>query len=138
MTRPDDPRRRAFLCALGAGAAAGGVAPALLAALAGCAREEPLSDALAAFFADPEHARVVGRAFLEAHPEEGDADSLARRIAGGERDDWRARVADPPALAASVRARHRLDFEHGRVVRVHGWVLSETEARLCALAALAG
>jgi hypothetical protein len=32
--------------------------------------------------------------------------------------------------------RHSQDFEHGRFVKVQGWILSVTEARLCALVAL--
>jgi len=35
-----------------------------------------------------------------------------------------------------MRAQQRQDFEHDRVVKVQGWILSETEVRLCALAAL--
>jgi hypothetical protein len=30
----------------------------------------------------------------------------------------------------------REDFEKGRIVKVQGWILSETEARLCALTTL--
>jgi hypothetical protein len=40
------------------------------------------------------------------------------------------------ALHRALRARNSEDFAAGRVVRLDGWVLAATEARLCALAAL--
>jgi hypothetical protein len=40
--------------------------------------------------------------------------------------DWLA-TTDLPALVASIRD----DFAHGRVVNVDGWLVSETEWRLC-------
>ena len=43
----------------------------------------------------------------------------------------------PGAIRALVRAVQR-DFEQGRVVQVHGWFLSKTEAELCALSLLTG
>jgi hypothetical protein len=36
-------------------------------------------------------------------------------------------TADFPALAASIRD----DFAHGRIVSMDGWLVSETELRLC-------
>ncbi len=41
-------------------------------------------------------------------------------------------------LRARIRTETTRDFCHSRVVQVGGWVLGETEARLCAIAALRG
>lgn len=52
--------------------------------------------------------------------------SLERRIL--------ALIDDQPAAATQrLRRRVRDDFAAGRVVRLHGWLLSETEACLCGL-----
>ena len=45
-------------------------------------------------------------------------------------------VSDPGALRESIRERHREDFSAGRTQLLSGWVLSETELRLCALVAV--
>lgn len=42
----------------------------------------------------------------------------------------------PPLGRAAAGARIRADFAAGRVLRLDGWVLSRTEAELCARAAL--
>lgn len=69
-------------------------------------------------------ARRVGRAYLRRHPAEADVALLRAALA--------ADLGDPERLRARVRG----DFEREAVVRVQGWVLSRTEARLCALEAL--
>ena len=55
-------------------------------------------------------------------PAWGDAAALRRELAAGGSADLSSRVRD--------------DFGAGRVLLVDGWVLSETEARIYALAAL--
>jgi hypothetical protein len=130
--------RRGFLGRVGRGAAAGFATPALVAALVACRRDPELADELGAFFSDSKSARQLGRACLAAFPDENDARILVERLAGADLARWNALAAEARSeLAAAVRSRHRDDFASGRVVRVRGWVLSETEARLCALAALA-
>lgn len=76
-------------------------------------------------------ARAIGEAYLNAgHAEETSADRLVWLIFGEQ----------PPAVVTGteVRAfigrRLRQDFANGAVVRIDGWMLSVTEARLCALA----
>lgn len=126
--RPGALERRAFLRALVELAAAG----VWLGPLAACARD-PLREQLGAFYAEREAAAALGRLYLEANPGESDPELLMERLAGGiERPR-----SDAAALARHLRARHRADFEHGRLTSLDGWLLSQTEARLCALAALA-
>jgi hypothetical protein len=82
-------------------------------------------------------AAAVGRAFLAVYPGERDAERLAQDIMAsvGGRD---------PALAAggtrdlrqAISRQIRRDFASSLVVSVDGWILSETEAKLCGLAAL--
>lgn len=94
-----------------------------------------LAEVLARLFTRPASARIVGFAYLEARPEEADIVVLLQRILGD------AAAAAPTgaqfeALPATVAARKRADFVEGRLVNVGGWLLSETEGRLCALVAL--
>jgi hypothetical protein len=76
----------------------------------------------ASLFADPAAARAIGAAYLRAYP--NDALRGVHATARLPRAEIAARVCD--------------DFAAGRVVMVNGWMLSETEARLCAWANLAG
>jgi len=138
MSRAREIERRAFLRGAGAATALGLAAPALLAFVAGCGRESALARSLSGFFAHPEGARAVGREYLELALDEPDANSLLERLAGPQLRQWEALAAsDPARLVQALRLQHRGDFAHERVVAIRGWVLSETEARLCALAALA-
>lgn len=75
-------------------------------------------------------ARQIGRAYLRAYADDTDADGLARLLvggAGGTGED----------LPGRLRRRIRRDFREADVVWVRGWLLSRTEARLCAFALLA-
>jgi hypothetical protein len=138
MSRSREIERRAFLKGAGAATALGLAAPALVAFLAGCGRESALARSLSGFFADPESARVVGREYLELYPDEPEADAVLQRLAGPRLSEWETLAAsDPDRLVQALRLQHHSDFAHERVVAIRGWVLSETEARLCALAALA-
>ena len=116
------------------GATLGLAAPGLLAALAGCGPSPDLGSRLTGFYGDATAADAVGRAYLQVTPEEQDRDQLVEALAGGELEAWEELLRrDPAALEAAVRARHLDDFATGRTVRLHGWILSRTEARLAAL-----
>ena len=130
-------RRRRFLGALALGgtlwAAWAGQARAWLPA----ADRRPDAASVLAVLGRPDSAAVVGRAYLAGHPAEADRDRLAARLDQA----LRCQGCDPAraptdqlrtALAGQIRA----DFAAAQVVTVDGWVLSETEARLCGLAAL--
>lgn len=107
-----------------------------LLALLACFGSSSLRAALAGFFEDRKSAASVGEEYLRLHPSEDDGAQLVRRLAAGSEAEWeRLAASDPAAFRESVRARHREDFAAGRTVTLRGWVLSETEARLCALAA---
>jgi hypothetical protein len=69
---------------------------------------------------DPASALRIGRAYLREHPEE-------RR---------RASLADLPTSREALAARVQRDFASERVTKVGGWLLAETEVRLCVLAVM--
>ena len=85
----------------------------------------------------PASAAAVGRAYLAAiRPRPTGAGSPP-----GSKQALRCQACDPAQdrialLRAALARQIRADFAAARVVRVDGWVLSETEARLCGLAAL--
>lgn len=79
----------------------------------------------------PASAVVVGREILRRQPRELTPERLlaeleATGVSGG----------GDVELATALRARVHTDFATGQTLQVHGWLLSRTEARLCALAAL--
>jgi hypothetical protein len=100
-------------------------------------RIDDLTARLARFSHHQESAAVVGLEYLRHVPREADVHLLVdliclcspiRRIELAE--------TDPATMTQLLRLQQRRDFEQGLVVNVHGWILSVTEARLCALAAL--
>ena len=93
------------------------------------AAEGALPARLVRLFRYPDSARAVGAAYLRLHLEEADAERLTALLGADLGDDEGA------ALASRLAARQRADFGAGRTVVVEGWVLSLTEARICALLA---
>jgi hypothetical protein len=73
-------------------------------------------------------ATVIGRAYLAANPVEADLDLLVRQLT--------ALAREPSDLRAAIGDRLRRDFADRDTVRLDGWVLARTEARLCAVCAL--
>jgi hypothetical protein len=96
-----------------------------------------LATRLAAFFTHKESAKVIGLEYARKYPQEADARVLLDRITTS------LNVGDVGLFGAASSNLHGLlvrtmreDFAVDRVVKLQGWVLSVTEARLCALAAL--
>ncbi len=84
-----------------------------------------------------ESAAMIGQAYLDRVPGEADPRFLVDSICSGLGKNWRKGLKLlPEELRMSIRQRVRMDFGDGRTVMVRGWILSETEARLCALVAL--
>lgn len=112
--------RRRMLIATGAlaGASAIGPAPAFADARAG---------ALLRLLPDRRAAARIGRSYLAANPGEASVDRLMTLLD----------VPEGADAAKLIEERRRADFRDGRTTPVEGWRLAVTEARLCALAALA-
>jgi hypothetical protein len=132
-------RRRRFLVWLGA---TGGLWIAWL-ARAGTPFALPApaqsADRLAAVFRRRTSAAAVGRAYLAGHPGEAEIDYLVTQLGVAlRRSDCEPDRADPMTLRAAMSRLVKEDFARSRVVKVDGWVMSLSEARLCGLAALLG
>ena len=84
-----------------------------------------------------ESARVVGRAYLAGVSRVPEVAELEQSILGSAGiGATEMESMDHEKLHERLRARVRLDFEEHRTVKVNGWMLSITEARLAALVAL--
>jgi hypothetical protein len=94
---------------------------------------------LADLFRQPDSARVVGLEYLRVAPTERTTEALVAAIAadlpGGTAalDD----PIDPEHLRDLLQERIRQDFADETVVELRRWIVSRTEARLCAIVALA-
>lgn len=98
---------------------------------------DPGASKLAGVLACKESAAIVGREYLKQVPSEANVQLLLGVICS----TWPGRGAelldtDIEKLRDLVHQQQRDDFLHGRVVNVRGWVLSATEARLCAMRAV--
>jgi hypothetical protein len=89
---------------------------------------------LTGMFRNIESARTVGNEYLRANP--NDADRVLLEGVLSVSSARHRHCVDQPELRAAVVSRVRSDYEFGRVVNVDGWILSQTEARLCALVTL--
>jgi hypothetical protein len=82
-------------------------------------------------FAQPDDLVRVGRVYLETVPSENDRQHLGSLLA----ERFTARRAFQ--IENAIREVIQEDFAIDQVVELEGWILSRTEVRLCALAALA-
>jgi hypothetical protein len=129
------PSRRAVLAAVAA-AAAVRPDPALAAAAeADAAAARAMLDAL---FSDRRSAAAVGAGCLPAAPQARPSPAALVRAILPRPALASARCVAPSRLAAALRAQIRRDFARGEIVAIDGWLLSRTEARLYALAAITG
>jgi hypothetical protein len=79
---------------------------------------------------DARMVRDLGLRYRQQVPAENDAHVLARAILPVATEDA------PAALGTRLADQVQRDFADGRIVTVHGWILSVTEARQCALFSL--
>ena len=93
---------------------------------------------LAHIIGDPEASARLGRAYLAAHPEYYRGDKLVADIqqALAEHAASAAFTSDPQRTATALQLLVREEYISGEAEAVTGWILSITEARLYALAAL--
>jgi hypothetical protein len=100
-------------------------------------RHDLLIARLLGVFQHSESAGVVGQEYLRAYPDEANArrltDTIGAAVPGGAAAILGASSAE---LRALLDRATRADFAAERVVTIQGWILSATEARLYALAAL--
>ena len=96
-------------------------------------RKEFLRSLIHGLLGDARAARMIGDQYLRSV---GDKDVVA--LASRLQLDRLASLADTAAQQAQIGESIRRDFGCGSTTQVGGWVISLTEARLCALAALLG
>lgn len=80
--------------------------------------------------------RAIGEAYLRQLGRDPNRESILAAARGTLESIDRARD-EPSAIQRLVRA-VREDFERGRAVQLEGWILSRTEAEICALTLLTG
>jgi hypothetical protein len=98
---------------------------------------EPAEQRLARLFAHLDSAQTVGQEYLSAVPAEAGARTLVELVTRGMPNrSGMLRAATEDELRAFFALRVSEDFARQRTVDLSGWILSLTEARLCALAAL--
>jgi hypothetical protein len=124
--------RRSLLGLLGTKALLLGIGASGAATLACGPEPDPraLDGVLAALAAG----RTLGRSYLAEHPGEQSEAALRSALLPEPEALWTP--LPQAALASRLLTQMDRDFEHGQVVRVEGWVLSQVEARLFALVAL--
>jgi hypothetical protein len=88
-----------------------------------------LMAAIDALISNKSSAAIIGQAYLHQFDNERSTAALASTL--------RENVMrlDRALSAEAVLRQVRLDFERGDVVNLHGWILSRTEGRICALCA---
>jgi hypothetical protein len=89
-------------------------------------QRDPLAELLATLNAAA--AEVVGSELAELHPDYRDAKSLRSLLA-----HLNGSEADLSVLYSRVAGAIQRDFSEGKTLKVAGWILSQTEARLYAL-----
>jgi len=92
------------------------------------AEQERAARIVAALFTSRHSAAAVGRAYLRQRQDRPSARQVLEEL--------HLDAKSSGQCITPLRERLRADFESGRVVSIEGWVLSDTEAKLCALAAL--
>ena len=95
--------------------------------------EEKLRKNLVGLFSKPESARLVGAEYLRAAKESGE--KAFSNISSTLKEKFSASYTNTTKeqLKKFFSARRMKDFEEGRIVEVQGWILSVTEAQLCAV-----
>jgi hypothetical protein len=100
-------------------------------------RQDLLLARLSGLLRHTESAGIVGRAYVDRYPHEATIPVILALIAadGAGGQAALSRVAESE-LRTLLDHKIRQDFADERVVQLRGWILSVTEARLCALTAL--
>lgn len=92
--------------------------------------QHPLLPHLAALLPHQQSARLIGQHYLQHHPQEAQVAHLLAALVPA------STPMELAALRQHMASQISTDFATDRVVKLQGWVLSCTEARLCALAYL--
>lgn len=89
------------------------------------------SSIVARLFTHHESAINLGKHYLTLFPAEANYDWLMRQTLP------KSTHSDSKTLKHALKIQRQQDFYEGNTIMLEGWILSRTEARLCALLALA-
>jgi hypothetical protein len=95
--------------------------------------DEALDRLLGRLFPVPDHAITVGRHYLREHPDQSRRAYFPDEL---QMELETLVAADHDLMIRRIDELRQRDFSAGRTVLVDRWVLSRTEAQLCALRAL--
>ena len=126
--------RRDFLCQALAACGSALVAPGLAHGQA-TASDRAVRSSVGYFGDRADAVRAIGEAYLRQLGRDSNRESILAAARGALESINRARD-ERSAIQMLVRA-VREDFERGRAVQLEGWILSRTEAEICALTLLA-
>ena len=99
-------------------------------------RPSPANDVgfdLSDLFSNPRSAEAIGSRYLAQYPHKRDPDALIAELDLPSPESGRH---DRASLKSRINVSQRRDFAMGNTVIVDKWILSRTEANLCALIAL--
>jgi hypothetical protein len=132
--------RRRFISTLAAGTACalplGGIQTRVSMALIPDPRVERLAKVLSSLVRAPQELVARGQAHLRRYEIRPGVEQLVRELLPAAASSADALKLDVLALKRAVRASIEDDFRTGSLLSVGGWLMSITEARLCALIAL--
>ena len=98
-----------------------------------CLRQSEV-ERLIYFLRNRKGAQAIGRIYLQSFPQEADVQYLLHAILSRNESIRRVTAYGRKGdVLASLRELIGNDFAEGRTVCVDGWILSQTEARLCSL-----
>lgn len=108
---------------------------AILPGMAACRAKAPIPDGAASpdllsHLTGKDALRKIGKAYLDGHPDEANADDLYDAIMKGHPGKTPLSSTELKAYLENAIA---ADFTNDRLVIASGWVVSVTEARQCAL-----
>jgi hypothetical protein len=86
-------------------------------------------------FLNGESLRAIGNDYIVLRPVENSKEKLLNAITNGIRK-VQINTKDPAEEAMEIEKKVELDFKSEKMLLVKGWVISETEARQCALLSL--
>ena len=92
---------------------------------------------LISLFSDRRSVHAIAAAYLGTLARERASPAALTRAVLGQMSISSAAAMTVPALRRIIAERMQLDFLHDDIVCIDGWMLSKTEASLCALAATA-
>lgn len=99
--------------------------------------EQKIARRVAGLFEHPDSAREIGREYLKLVPSDSDLAVLVRKMIPDAGRMKFLSTAGKKSLRRYIASSSREDFRQGRMVCVNGWMLSQTELRLCAIVGLA-